>query len=200
MWGWDTFKTGCRSDVPAGATCLSRAGQHLPGSLTDQRRGPDVREQMSGREVRLRQMAFLCRDFGPMDLTEAVTSFLMITMSRSKRALCPSCPREPFLSVRHLHALSPLGGSDRRNCRPLMTSLVSDRAESHRSPPLKPHGRASSRTGGTGHIPSGSRVGLPSSALWVKPTEPHTTLSAYAGPVTRRARAGYMTSTRQASR
>jgi hypothetical protein len=41
---------------------------------------------MAGRDVRLRQMASPCRAFGPMDLTEAVTSFLMITMSRLKRA------------------------------------------------------------------------------------------------------------------
>jgi len=58
----------------------------LPVPLADERRGPGVPEQLSGRDVRLRQVAFPCRAFGPMDLTEAVTSFLMITMSRLKRA------------------------------------------------------------------------------------------------------------------
>lgn len=123
-------------------------------------KGPGVREQLSGRGIRLRQVVFPCRAFGSVDLTEVGASFLMITMSRSKRARLHVrvCAR---LSVRHLHASSPQSGSDRRNGRPLLTSLVSDTAEPSRSPPLKPHGRASSRTGGAGHIPSGSRAGYP---------------------------------------
>ena len=70
----------CRSDVPRSSRTV------LPGPLADQRTGPGVREQLSGGDVRLRQVAFPCRAVGSVDLTEAVTSFLMIAMSRSKRA------------------------------------------------------------------------------------------------------------------
>ncbi len=74
---------------------------------------------------------------------------------------------------RHLRIRSQLAGSHRRRGRPLLTSPPPDAVEPHRSPQFDPSGRARSWTGEAGRIPSGSRVKAPSSALWVKPIEPH---------------------------